>query len=119
MILYISKNNPLAVTYDSDKNIVECWHAPEYKSEINLRVFEDKNGKKRILASDDGYRWNREKKEAHNCEYATIWFGAFPYGSWCIAIRVSNNKDVSTSFFDTEINYRGVLPVDRWVEECK
>jgi hypothetical protein len=39
MILHVSKNNPLAVTYNADKNIVECWNAPQYGSEKNLKIF--------------------------------------------------------------------------------
>ena len=127
-VLYVSKSQPLAITFNSETMKVECWHAPEHKSDISLKTFTDKTGKKRILSSDNGYRWwsdspvfaRGERKEAENCYYGTMWFGSFPYGSWCIAVRIDKlTKEVAADFFDTEINCRGVLPVDKWIEECK
>lgn len=115
-ILYLSKKVDLAITVS--EGVVEVWGSQKYP-EDKLRVFV-KNGVKKLLASDKGYSWNRERKEAKNCYYATLRFGEYPYGSWFIAIRIDKiTGKVTKDFFDTEINFRGILPIDKWREACK
>lgn len=82
------------------------------------KVFEGKHGKA-ILTSDEGYWWQRNAKQAPNCQYAQLWMGDYPYGSWCWAIRIGNDGSVDIESIETEINGRGESPSDQWVRECK
>ena len=82
------------------------------------QVFQAKNGTKMVLRSDQGRWWESNKKSADYCEWAEIWYGEFPYGSWAIGFRVSGSG-VEATEFETEINPRGMTAADRWRESCR
>jgi hypothetical protein len=101
-----------AVAVTADESGVQLWTAG-YSS--NCKVFEE-NGRKKLLSGDSGYRWKKEKKTAKYCEYASFWFGDFPYSSWCYAIRrCLVTGEVQVSEIATDINSRGPSTHDRWI----
>lgn len=92
------------------------WSA---SGEGKSQVFQASNGTRMILRSDNGEWWNRSKNAEANCQWAQVWYGEYPYGSWGIGFRVSNEGAVYTEEFETEINPRGQTSAELFVRDCR
>lgn len=100
----------------TNEGLVQKWGT--FKTDT-CKVFADKRGNKAILYLSS---WDFEEtaKSAPYCKYIQLWYGEFPYGSWCWAIRkcsVTNEVEIST--ICTDINPRGMSESDYWTEKCK
>lgn len=100
----------IAVT--TNNGLVEFWYEAKDKPG---KIFVDEHGRKAILASDNGRRWESAKQTAPFCEYMTVWLGDFPYSSFCWAIR----RDLLTghiriSEISTDINPSGLNATEKW-----
>lgn len=102
-----------AFTFEDGKII--RWSAEETGK---TQVFQAKNGEKMVLRSDNGSWWQNNKHVEVYCEWAQVWYGEYPWGSWGIGFRVSGNE-VYTDEFETEINPRGMTESERFVQNCK
>lgn len=99
-----------------ENGIPTLWRSLE--SGETTRVF--KNSKGKAILSPDFQWWEREKKDAPNCEYAEIWLGDFPYGSWAWTIRrCKKTGSVVIGEISTDINPRGDTQQDKFRESCK
>ena len=116
MTQVVKYNHQERFAVTADENGVEFWR-PATAGDVKTRVFENSKGKS-VLASDNGYGW-RSAKKAANCEYFQVWFGEYPYGSYCWAIRRSRTGEVSIETIMTEVNPRGLTESERWRQECE
>lgn len=116
-MIKINLDELVALTVED--GVITRWEASEYSGSTNLRVFV-KDGKKIVLTGDGGYWWKQEAKEAAYCEYAQLWMGEFPYGSWAWSVRRCKvTGDVKVESIETSINCRGLSDSDAWEKECR
>jgi len=107
----------IAVTEES--GVPTVWSARRWSVPAPSRVFQDGKGRKCILFSDGGRRWEESKTSAPYCDYAQFWYGDFPYGSWCYAIRKCKTTGlVEVAKISTDINPRGESSADAWKRRC-
>lgn len=111
----------VAVTVDENGKI-ERWGT--WKTDVS-KVFQDKRGSKCVLYLSPYFEglfreFEGIAKKAPYCMYHQLWFGEFPYGSWCWAIRkCSVTNEVQISTICTDINPRGLSDSEYWIEKCK
>lgn len=101
----------------TNEGLIQKWGT--FKSDTS-KVFADKSGNKCVLYLSSTFNFEGIAKKAPYCLHHQMWFGEFPYGSWCWAIRkclVTN--EVKISMICTDINPRGLSDSDYWVEKCK
>lgn len=110
-------NELVAITV-TDQGGVSYWGAD--KTSSITKVFQDKNGKKAVLYLYSHWKFEDVASKAPYCLYHQMWFGEFPYGSWCWAIRkcLISNK-VKIWEICTDINPRGLSNSESWIKECK
>ena len=83
------------------------------------KVFTSEKGKL-VLRSDRGKWWEQNAKhESNGVQWAQLWLGDFPYGSWCWAVRLDPDGKVTISEIATDINPSGPSESERWIQECK
>jgi hypothetical protein len=112
-------NHKESFAVTSDNDTIEFWE-PAKAGAKKIKVFANKDGEKRVLASDGGFGWKHQAKKAQYCEYHQVWFGEFPYSSYCWAIqRCLLTGDVTIQTLYTEINPRGLTECEIWQKECQ
>lgn len=115
-IIKFNAGERVAITV-TNEGLIQKWGT--FKSEIS-KVFADKRGNKCILYLFSVFDFEGTAKKAPYCLYHQMWFGEFPYGSWCWAIKkclVTNEVNIST--ICTDINPRGLSESEHWIEKCK
>lgn len=78
-----------------------------------------KNSKGKSILAPEGSWWEREKQDAPYCEYAELWMGDFPYGSWAWTVRKCKvSGEVVINAISTDINPRGMTQQDKFRQDC-
>lgn len=87
---------------------------------FKTQLFKNSKGKAILVNHDQGSWWEREKQDAPHCEYAELWMGDFPYGSWAWTIRKCKvSGEVVVDSISTDINPRGMTQQDRFRQDCQ
>lgn len=119
--LEIDLNYDLALTQDSESGEIRLWEAyDESRRTGESKLFIDREKKKVLHNYNDNLKnVKRNFTEAKHCYFTQLWFGEYPYGSWCWAIRLCKTTGtVKVSTITTEINPSGETDSDYWKRKC-